>query len=435
MPKSKLILLIFVFLTIIFAASYFLYIVFFKSATPTKIPVPVVIDKTQPTTSFPIAKEGTPTTELTDKEKGLELKKTITKQIKEDLNQIIEISDKVTETAKGSITKTTQLTENYIVSPSFSKKSNNINFYDPLKSQFYKTDKFGNIVALSDKKFYNVSNVVWSPTEDQGIIEYPDGSNIIYNFETKKQVTLPEHWESFSFNPIGKEFSFLSYSLNSENNWLAIADTNGGNTQIVEHLGDNGSFVNVDWSPNNEVVALYRKPISAEQQEVYFIGKNNENFKLTVVEGMGLESQWSDNGKKLLYSVYNSADNYKPSLWIVNAQGETIGTQRKKLPVNTFADRCVFSQNDVYVYCAEPVTVPDYAGYLPNLLKEGYTDQNGDSVPVPSMIVKVNLNTGTKDIISIPEDMTDITEIFINKEEDTLFYTDDYDGTLKKINL
>ena len=67
-------------------------------------------------------------------------------------------------------------------------------FYNQQDGKFYQLNGAGQASELSDEVFFNVDNVVWSPSNNESIIEYPDGSNIFYDFDTKQQVTLPKHW-------------------------------------------------------------------------------------------------------------------------------------------------------------------------------------------------------------------------------------------------
>ena len=51
------------------------------------------------------------------------------------------------------------------------------------------------------------------------------------------------------------------------------------------------------------------------------------------------------------------------------------------------------------------------------------------------MITRINVATGKKEILAIPDDLSDITRVFVNEEEDTLFYTNDEYGNIRKISL
>ena len=132
--------------------------------------------------------------------------------------------------------------------------------------------------------------------------------------------------------------------------------------------GRNADKVVVNWSPNKQIVATTAtgEPQGADKQEILFVGLQGENFKSIIVEGRGFESQWSGTGKKLLYSVYSARSDYKPELWIVNAEGDSIGTGRKMLNLNTWSEKCAFT-DDRFIYCAVPTQMQTGAGFAPGL--------------------------------------------------------------------
>ncbi len=301
----------------------------------------------------------------------------------------------------------------------------NAKFYNQTDGKFYRVGKDGSVESLTDTTFYNVSNVNWSPTRDEAIIEYPDGANIYYNFDTKKQVTLPPHWETFSFDNSGNQITAKSMGFSEENRWLITADPEGNNTAPIEPLGQNASRVIVDWSPNGSVLALSRtgEPLSSDRQEVLLIGKYGENFKSIIVEGRDLRTAWSPDGNKLLHSVYSSRTNYVPELWIVDASGsDATGSGRKLLNVSTWADKCAFA-DERYVYCGVPITMEPGAGFVPAL-----EDQT------PDQIIRIDTRTGLKQPLDMDETHT-VQDIFVSNDGQTLYFSDKNSAGLFEIAL
>lgn len=291
-------------------------------------------------------------------------------------------------------------------------KNGHARFYNDQDGKFYKIVN-GKLEPLSDQVFFNVKDVAWSPTADEGIIEYPDGANIYYNFETKKQATLPKHWESFSFSPTGDKIAAKSIAFSAENRWLVAADPEGGNIELIEPLGNNADKVIVNWSPNKQILALSLtgQELGADRQEVLFVGKNGENMKSAIVEGRGIVPSWSKTGEKLLYSVYSSRSSFKPELWITGGQGDDIGSNRKLLELNTWADKCTFS-DDRFVYCGVPKTLPDGAGFAPSLADNTQDD-----------LYKIDTETGIKTKLPLNEDHS-IGSVYVGDNGKSLYFTD-----------
>ncbi len=293
------------------------------------------------------------------------------------------------------------------------KGQNGMRYYNAQDGKFYRLGPDGKPIPLDDTVFFNVQNVNWSPKKDEGIIEYPDGSNIYYNFETRKQVTLPKHWEEFSFAPGSDKIAAKSIGISNDGNWLISASPDGQNVIPIESLGQNGAKVDVNWSPNQQVIAMARTgdSLGNDQEQVLFVGQNKENFKSITVEGRGMVSQWSPSGNKLLYSVYSERSEYKPELWIVNANPATAGTERKLLNINTWADKCTF-QDERYAYCGIPRTLERGAGFVPDIANT-----------IPDDLYKIDLQTGAK--TQIPLEQTHVFQsIFVGEDGETLYFTD-----------
>lgn len=297
-------------------------------------------------------------------------------------------------------------------------------FYNQIDGKFYRLMPDGTIKEMSDQIFYNVQKVTWSSIKNESIIEYPDGANIYYNFDTKKQVTLPKHWSDFSFSSLGDKIAAKSIGLSPENRWLITSDPDGKNISLIEPMGENADKVIVDLSPNQQVAALSLtgEPLGADRQEVLFIGLHKENFKSAIVEGRGLQTKWSPSGGKLLYNVYSERSDYKPELWVVNAEGDNIGAGRALLNLNTWVDKCTFV-DDRFAYCGVPETLETGVGFAPILADN-----------TPDKIYKLDLESGIKTELTLPETHT-INNMFLGDNGKTLYFTDKNQAGLFSLSL
>jgi len=408
--RFKKILLVLVFLALVFVIGYLLWRFFFRPEviTPVATTTPGII------AGLPTSGLGT-TTEITGGEGGV---------LPGGITIPTEIPNEggISPVAVGGPTKTSTVTKSPTLGSTLSGDGG-IQYYDRNDGRFYKLDDSGNPVLLSDKVFYDVDNIVWAPDKNQAVIEYPDGNKILYNFQTKAQVTLPSHWQDFSFSPDSNQIVSKSLGLDEENRWLVVSNDDGSKATALENIGTNDKNVQSSWSPNNQIVALYTEGLDFNRQEVYFVGLNGENFKSTTVEGRGFQSKWSTTGDKLLYSVYSTDTNLNPQLWIVEASGDTIGQNRQSISLNTWADKCTFASN-TEVYCAVPETLEKGAGLFPEL-----ADKTKDN------LYKINLTTGTKELIAIPDGAYNISEVMVPANKDNLYFTDKTTGQIYKIDL
>ena len=304
-----------------------------------------------------------------------------------------------------------------------------IRFYDALDGKFYYIDENGNRILLSDQVFPQADEIAWSPVSNEAIISFPDQSKVYYDFNTKEQVTLPREWDDINFSPTGDQIGFKNISSNESERWLAVSNPDGSGVALIEPMGDKSDSVEVNWSPTGQVVATYREGYSASSQEVYLLGLNDENFKSIVTEGRGFEGTWSEDGKQMVYSVFNENTRYNPSLYLVDSAGDQIGTQTIKLGLQTWSNKCTFSSDSLTLYCAVPRLLTTGSGISPSLA--GYTNDT---------IYKIDTNTGTKEVLALPiflpstQDYT-IGSMFLSKDETELYFSDSQTRSLYNINL
>lgn len=358
---------------------------------------------------------------LPDAEEGEEFSTTTPE---EQIPETEETEEQADEVAQGGITQTEKLNEVPSLNPSlFPDDSGDLRYYNQEDGKFYRLKENGEIELLSDRVFHEVENIEWSPTKNKAILEYPDGSNIIYNFDTEEQTTLPQHWEDFDFSTDGSEIVAKSIGKDPDNRWLIVTDEKGGKTQAIEKIGEYEDTVYPEWSPNEQIVAMYTKGKDFDNQEVFFLGKNNENFQSTVIEGRDFRPQWSKTGDKLLYSTYSSENDMNPKLRSVNAQGGTIGSGRQSLDLNTWSDKCAFATNEE-IYCGVPENLESGSGMFPEL-----ANQTKDS------LYKVNIQTGQKELIAIPDKDINISDLSVSSQGDKLYFKDNLSGNIHKIDL
>lgn len=387
------------FIAIVIIIGFLLYIIFFRSSATTVTP--------GGTEGGPEGTGGLPGTDIGGD-----------RPIVDDLDPG-ELPDAI---ARGGITQTQRITSSPVTNLALGS-STGLSYYDQFTGQFYTLDSNGNIRTLSDEVFPSVDSVAWGRTGDKAILEFPDGANIFYDFETDTQVTLPRHWTDFEYSPTSDEIIFKSIGLEPENNFLFIADEQGNSAKIIEFLGAEAGRVNPLWSPANQIVANYAETLDAGRSEVFMIGHNKENFLSLVVNGINFDSKWNPNGSQLLYEVTSPTTRNNPSLWIVNAQGGNIGSGRRPLNLETSVDKCVF-QDTKTLYCAVPQNLPPGSGLIPNIARG-----------IPDDIYKVNLVTGSSSLLARLDIPLPISSLVLSEDNRYIYFTDAITGTLRKIQL
>ncbi|MBT4210176.1 MAG: hypothetical protein HOE19_04695 [Candidatus Komeilibacteria bacterium] len=333
------------------------------------------------------------------------------------------IQDKISDVANGGLTTVSELIPNEV--RGITSSPDGLQYYDTETQKFYRINENGEIEELSNKLFYKVDKVTWSGNGDKAILEYPDGSNILYDFKTGRQVTLPSEMEDFGFDASNNKIAAKWIGAHEEDNWLVLANDDGSGMSLIEPLGDQAHHTFVEFSPDNQVAIMHRKYIDAQRQEIYPIGLNGETFKAFKVDGAGFEYDWSPEGSSMVYSVYNESSNYNPNLWITNGRTSELGDTKVSLNVATWPDKCTFSGDDG-MYCAVPQGLPRGAGLYPEIADR-----------YPDNFYYINLNSGVKNLIASPvgeNGSYSARNLFPSPDGSVLYFTDS-DGNLQSIRL
>ncbi|MBI4091031.1 MAG: hypothetical protein HY422_03330 [Candidatus Komeilibacteria bacterium] len=329
-----------------------------------------------------------------------------------------------TDVARGGLTKVIDYGETTV--QNFISTGSGAHYYDKQAALFFKLD--GSVTTpLSDKKFFNVDTVTWSQGLDRAILEYPDGSNIVYDFKTGKQVTLPKELTEFSFDSSGNQIAAKWFGKTSDENYLMVGSADGSNFRLIEPLGERAHNVEVAYSPNNQMIAMVRRPTDADTQAVLPIGTQGQNFSEFRVSGLKFESKWSPTGTSLLYNVSSAESGYTPELWLTVGDSETLGTSHLDLQLNTRADKCTFNSAGTSLYCAEPTSLPRGSGLYPELMQG-----------IPDSFYRIDLRSGQKIPLAIPVGSQDgyaAQSVFLSSDESQLYFVDETTGRLHAIRL
>lgn len=411
--RLKLFLKIFVFIVVVFLLGFLLYFFFFEEPTAPSSPSILEDEKQDGVSTLPTAPEASKKSVIVPRE---ELPKagTILKELPPGVSAI----------AQGGVsTYAPALIEGKVDHLTLGSSGGEAIFYNPPEGRFYRILPSGEYSLLSDTQFFSVQNVSWAPDAEKAIMEYPDGSKLLYNFSSKEQVPLPEHWENFDFAPNSNEIVGKSIGIDRENRWLMVLSADGKKSERIESIGENADRVTTDWSPNQKVLALLSRDQDFDRQKVYPLGRNQENFKAFLIEGRGFVSQWSPDGSRLFYSVYSSSTNLSPMLWAVDATPDTMGANRIRIPLQTWADKCTIASKEL-AYCGVPKTLPEGSGIVREVART-----------IPDDLYIVNYKTGTFSLLaSFSEDMN-ITSPSITRDGRYIFFVDGLTNKLRRVQL
>jgi hypothetical protein len=107
----------------------------------------------------------------------------------------------------------------------------------------------------------------------------------------------------------------------------------------------------------------------------------------------------------------------------VDANGDNIGRNRRTLNVDTWADKCTFSDSST-VYCAVPTELPRGAGLEPGVADE-----------IPDNIYKIDLVTGLQTKVAEPEGQHTVGKLMLSPDGKSIFFTDKSSQILNEIKI
>jgi len=411
--RTKKIIFAFGFVIVSIAMGYFVYRIIF--GTPIGIPTPTGDEPQIPSGTLPQANTGRPTS-TTGGATGLGGQLSA-------LPPLPRLPDESGETNENP--RNTLLTSNTTQNVVPASDNNGARFYNADDGRFYRVNADGTMSSIGEKQFFNVKNVDWGKTTDQTILEFPDGSNIYYDFQSKRQVQLPTQWEDFDFAPNDSQIVGKSIGSDPNNRFLFVSKPDGSEARAIEPLGTNAELAHSTWSPGSAIVAY--ADIGEEQPEggsqVHFIGANQERLKALNLPGHDFLPNWSPTGKQIVYSVWNLSNDNKPQIWIISGEPQTLGANRRNLKLSTWADKCAWS-GDTDLYCGVPQALPYNAGL-----------NRAEFNNLPDDIYHIDLQTGTAVKVNPPEQNIPIKNPVVTADKSKLIYTDASSGRLYRFDL
>ena len=100
-----------------------------------------------------------------------------------------------------------------------------------------------------------------------------------------------------------------------------------------------------------------------------------------------------------------------------------MGSNRRSLPLNTWADKCTYSDSST-AYCAVPQNLPAGSGLQRTL-----------AIGVPDSVYRLNTKTGFSELVAVPENNISMTSLTVADDGSTLFFQNAVTGTLEQIRL
>jgi peptidoglycan hydrolase-like protein with peptidoglycan-binding domain len=304
--------------------------------------------------------------------------------------------------------------ENYEIVPSvrYSEKKNGHIYKKYLDN---KTEE-----KISNSTIPSIYDAYFNQAGDTVIYRYLSADNQINSFMAtmgkSKGEYLPVGVTDISVSGDKKQAFYLTESNNAIIGNIKNFET-GQKTQIF-----NSPFTEwlSDWD-NKQNVYLTTKASFLAEGSTYIINTKTKSFSKVFGNIYGLTSKPSPDGSSVLYS-YSSEKG--PKLAIFNVKDKTT----TELDVFGLSEKCVWSKDSTYIYCALPNTIS--GNQYPDVWYQG-------KVSFDDMFVKINTKNVSKRVIANSTDETPIDAInpFLDNQEETMFFTNKKDSTLWSLDL
>lgn len=242
----------------------------------------------------------------------------------------------------------------------------------------------------------------WSPNKKEiiNLLSSPSGLKLKYlNLETGKTSDFSSHVNSVAFSPDGNYVAYFYFDKTasaSESGRIFISQPNGLYPKKI--LNTRLENLTLSW-PLPDKLAF-----KTGSSEMFLLSTDGGLTKL-LEQKPNLEETWSKSGRKLLFS--SLADPANGQSWLQLKDIELRSEQN--LNIEGRASKCVWSLDDVHVFCALSTS------------------------PLIDEIYKINSSDGSKKLVAEPE--MPIKSLLLTPSEDTLLFINTSDEKLYSIKI
>lgn len=284
-----------------------------------------------------------------------------------------------------------------------------------------------NLERLTSDVLQGLKQILWSPDKTKviGVFSAAGEEEIkkyFYNHQTKQSALLNQNIQWLNWSKTEDKIAYWYFNPQTEDNFISSANPDGSNWKNIFKIRMKDLIV--EW-PAKELISVRTKPSGLAPSDLFALNLLTSDFKKILGDIYGLTLIWSPAGEKILFSeTNNNGQNLK--LKIADKNGKIL----KALDILTLPEKCVFSQDERFIFCAAPRAIPGQA-VLPDDYYKGTFSAADD-------FYKINLETNQKTPLIEPaqiETEYDANQLLLSPQEDYLFFVNKKDGLLYSLKL
>ncbi len=315
-----------------------------------------------------------------------------------------------------------KLTSDNVTGLKIKKGTNQAIFFQ--KQNILTVDPFsGKKHAIGSYPFKEVKKFLWAKNVNKAIIN-DSGEYYIYNLENNTVNKFKDKIDIAIWNATDNKIIYKYYNSKTHKRKIRVSDLQSGDNKV---LVDNLPYRKVDLilQPNTDRFCYFPTPDARVKGKLFCLDSNGSNKK-EYGGRYGQNYLWSPNGNKILTSFTKENTGSSLVLGVMNKNGG----EAKGLSFGTTVKKCVWSKNNVDIYCAMVVGAKDNS-ILPN-------DWRDKEFYSKDTFWKINTDTGKKKRLTELKDIIeelDTASLIIDPEEEFLFFINRKNGDLWRLKL
>lgn len=312
-----------------------------------------------------------------------------------------------------------------IMAPAIGKDGQTVKYYSRQTGRVFESDFLGQeLKEISDTDLKNLIKIVWSPDGEKVIGVFSENNQTkkyFFDYETRQSAELNSSVGWVVFSPDSKNIVYQYNDPATGQSNISVSSPDGSNWRNV--FKTRMEDLIVEW-PSREKISIRTRVSGLAQGLLYAIEEKTGNFYKILSDTFGLSVNWSPKADKVLFS-YTDSNGRNPQLVLSDEKGE----KTKKLNLKGIADKCVWSKDNLTVFCALPQSFSDLDVWPDDYYK--------GLIVLNDAIYKIDLETDQKTKIagSLDQAGFDAQDLLLSPKEDYLFFINQKDGLLYSLKL